>query len=269
MIGAWCFVDHYGPTLADDAMSVARHPHAGLQTVSWLFNGEIEHRDSLGSLQLINPDQLNVMTSGHGIAHSELSLGAGKELHGVQLWVALPSAAKDVSPQFEHHSDLPTFDCEGMRVKLMMGSCLGHNSPARIYSPLMAAEIAGGNLETDFPIDPIFEYGILVNQGEITVNGKPVGATQLHYIPTGRSNIGISSQGKFLGLIIGGVPFKEEIIMWWNFIGRTHDEIVEMRSDWQNQKKRFGFFEDRIGGYIPAPALPNLRLKPRGSRRHS
>jgi redox-sensitive bicupin YhaK (pirin superfamily) len=102
MIGAWCFVDHYGPTGAAHAMTVARHPHVGLQTVSWLFNGEIEHRDSLGSVQIINPGQLNLMTSGRGIAHSELSIEAGKELHGVQLWIALPSEAKDVSPHFEH-----------------------------------------------------------------------------------------------------------------------------------------------------------------------
>ncbi len=267
MIGAWCFVDHYGPTLAVDAMSVARHPHVGLQTVSWLFHGEIEHRDSVGNVQLINPGQLNLMTSGYGIAHSELSVEAGKELHGVQLWVALPAATKDVAPHFEHHNVLPTFEFEGMSTKLIMGSWLGRESAAKIYSPLMGAEISGANLEITFPIDPTFEYGILVDDGEVTINRHRVSAAQLHYIPAGSSAISISTQGKFRGLIIGGAPFNEEIIMWWNFIGRTHNEIVQMRSDWENQTERFQLYEDRIGGYIPAPALPNLILKPRGSHR--
>lgn len=268
MIGAWCFIDHYGPTKAVDAMSVAQHPHVGLQTVSWLFNGEIEHRDSVGSVQIINPGQLNLMTSGVGIAHSELSLEVGKELHGVQLWVALPAEAKDVAPHFEHHKDLPTFNFEGLNIKLFMGSWLGNTSSAKTYTPIVGAEISGSDIDIEIPVEQEFEYGILIDAGEVLINGQVVKSAQLHYLPTGNSKISIKSTGNFRGLLLGGTPFNEEIIMWWNFIGRTHEEIVKMRNDWESQSKRFAAFADNIGGRIPAPELPNLTLKPRGARRH-
>lgn len=268
MIGAWCFIDHYGPTEAVDAMSVAQHPHVGLQTVSWLFEGEIEHRDSVGSIQLINPGQLNLMTSGYGIAHSELSLEVGKRLHGVQLWVALPAASKDVAPHFEHHGELPRFKFNELKVNLFMGQWLDHKSEAKIYSPLMGAEISGNAGRFELPRNADFEYGILVDQGSIIINGDRVDANQLHYIPTGTSDISIQSSENFRAIVIGGEPFNEQIIMWWNFIGRTHEEIQAMRLDWENQSPRFKSFEDRIGERIPAPALPNLVLKARGSRRN-
>lgn len=267
MIGAWCFVDHYGPTQSVDSMSVARHPHVGLQTVSWLFEGEIEHRDSVGSIQLINPGQLNLMTSGIGISHSELSLEVGKELHGVQLWVALPADSKDVAPHFEHHMDLPNFDLNGLKIKLFMGSLQGKSAPAKIYSPIVGAEISGSNLEIEISIDKSFEHGILLDEGQLEINGKEVNKNQLHFMPAGAGKISIKSKSDFRALLIGGTPFEEEIIMWWNFIGRTHDEIAAMRNDWETQTNRFNSFEDRIGGYIPAPALPNLTLKARGSKR--
>lgn len=267
MIGAWCFVDHYGPTKTVDAMSVAQHPHVGLQTVSWLFEGEIEHRDSVGSVQLINPGQLNLMTSGFGIAHSELSIDAGKELHGVQLWVALPKESKDVAPHFEHHGDLPEINYQGLDVKVFMGEWLGVKSVAKTYSPIVGAEISGGQLEIELPLDEQFEYGILVDEGELEVNGNKVMKNQLHYLPAESSSLTFKSVGKFRGLLIGGAPFGEEIIMWWNFIGRTHEEIVQMRSDWQSESNRFASFADGIGGRIPAPELPNLQLKPRSSKR--
>ena len=267
MIGAWCFVDHYGPTEAVDAMSISQHPHVGLQTVSWLFDGEIEHRDSVGSVQVINPGQLNLMTSGFGIAHSELSLEVGKKLHGVQLWVALPKSSKDVAPHFEHHGNLPNFEFKGISVNLFMGSWLGHTSNAKTYTPIIGAEISGQAVATSLPIDKNFEYGILVDQGEVKINGNVVKPNQLHYMSAGESEFKIESSGEFRALLIGGEPFNEEIIMWWNFIGRTHDEIVQMRADWETQSSRFLTFEDKIGGRIPAPDLPNLILKPRGSRR--
>ena len=268
MIGAWCFVDHYGPTYAVDAMSIAQHPHVGLQTVSWLFDGEIEHRDSVGSVQVINPGQLNLMTSGFGIAHSELSLEVGKKLHGVQLWVALPKESKDVAPHFEHHGVLPKFEINEISVNLFMGSWLGHTSGATTYTPIIGAEITGGAVNTVLNIDKSFEYGILLDQGEVKINGKEVKTSQLHYMPAGETEFKLESDGPFRALLIGGEPFNEEIIMWWNFIGRSHDEIVAMRNDWESQSTRFAVFEDKIGGRIPAPELPNLMLKPRGSRRN-
>ena len=262
-IGAWCFIDHYGPTDSVDAMSIAQHPHTGLQTVSWLFSGEIEHRDSLGTVQNIYPGQLNLMTSGRGIAHSELSLDVGKKLHGVQMWIALPLNSKDIAPHFEHHSDLPAFNFSGLNVKLILGEWLNHKSGATIYSELMGAEISAGDGNYVLPIRPDFEYGILVDEGTLIINGQSVNSSQLHYIPIGNQKINLRSEGSFRAVIFGGIPFEEKIIMWWNFIGRTHEEIVAMRIDWEQENDRFGRFEDRIGGWIPAPDLPNLQLKPR------
>lgn len=262
-IGAWCFIDHYGPTESVDAMSIAQHPHTGLQTVSWLFSGEIEHRDSLGTVQLIYPGQLNLMTSGRGIAHSELSLDVGKRLHGVQMWIALPAISKDIAPHFEHHSDLPFFNFSGLSVKLILGEWLDHKSNATTYSDLVGAEISTEKGDFDLPINSDFEYGILVDEGNLKINGQTVNSSQLHFIPKGNRNISLSSEGAFRAILIGGVPFGEEIIMWWNFIGRTHEEIVAMRNDWEQENSRFGHFKDRIGGRIPAPVLPNLQLKPR------
>ena len=136
MVGAWCFVDHYGPHDLTTAapMDVPPHPHTGLQTVSWLLDGEVLHRDSLGSQQMIAPGQLNLMTAGHGIAHSEETPAPEQRttqaLSGVQLWVALPEASRSVAPHFEHHADLPVLASGGLRAQVIMGSVDGATSDA-------------------------------------------------------------------------------------------------------------------------------------------
>jgi len=265
-IGAWCFVDHYGPTDQVDAMSVAAHPHTGLQTVSWLFSGEIEHRDSLGSVQNVMPGELNLMNAGKGIAHSELSINDRVLLHGVQLWIVLPDQYRNQEPSFDHYNGLPAFEWERTRVRLFVGDFLGHTSTAKTFSRLIGAEIdlpAGSS--TEIPIERNFEYGVLVVAGEASVNGNPVHHGQLHYLPAGKANLVLASSSSAKLILLGGEPFKEKIVMWWNFIARSHDEIVQMRDDWQNQSPRFAAFEDRIGGRIPAPILPNLKLSPRGN----
>lgn len=265
-IGAWCFVDHYGPTDQVDAMSVAAHPHAGLQTVSWLFSGEVEHRDSLGSIQHVMPGELNIMTAGKGIAHSELSIGDRAILHGVQLWTVLPDRHRKVEPSFHHHEDLPVFDYEGAGIRLFVGEFLGQRSSARIFSPMVGAEIdlsAGSTIH--LPTETSFEYGVLVVAGGATVNGHSVRLGQLHYVPTERGGLSLATTGGAKLVLLGGEPFKEKIVMWWNFIARSHEEIIQMRQDWQEQSKNYPVFHDRIGGRIPAPPLPNLRLTPRGN----
>lgn len=266
-IGAWCFVDHYGPTNQVDAMSVAAHPHTGLQTVSWLFTGEVEHRDSLGNVQNVMPGELNIMTAGKGIAHSELSINDRALLHGVQLWTVLPDCHRNVEPSFNHYSDLPAFNWKEIRVRLFVGEFLGHTSSAKIFSPLIGAEIdLPSGTTTEIPTERTFEYGVLIVSGEANVNGNPVRLGQLHYIPAGKESLTITTQTNAKVILLGGEPFKEKIVMWWNFIGRSHDEIVQMREDWQNQSPRFPAFQDRIGGRIPAPGLPNVKLNPRGNQ---
>jgi hypothetical protein len=267
-IGAWVFLDYYGPTDQREAMSVGAHPHVGLQTVSWLFSGEIEHRDSLQSTQLVNPGELNLMTAGAGIAHSELSLDSTAELHGVQLWTVLPESARAKAPRFDHYSNLPHFRHGAMAIKLFMGDLLGHSSPATRYSELLGAEISiDPHSITDFPCLPDFEYGFLLIGGDLTVNDVGIAEGQLHYLPTGTASCEISSRGGARIILLGGAPFTEKIIMWWNFIGRTHEEIVAMRNDWNSPAPSIPTFSDQINLRIPAPELPALQLTPRSLQR--
>ena len=267
-IGAWCFVDHFGPTTQEDAMSVAAHPHVGLQTVSWLFEGEVEHRDSVGSVQVIHPGELNLMTAGVGVAHSELSTSNARLMHGVQLWTVLPDVARNVAPLFDHYRDLPAISSGALHMKLFVGELMGYQSPARTFSELLGVEVslAPESTETiDLRIE--YEYGILLVEGDLSVNGEALPVKSLFYIAPGQESLEIRSRSGAKFVLLGGIPFPEEIIMWWNFIGRTHEEIVQMREDWNSENERFPYIADNIHGRIPAPELPNLRLSPRGSQR--
>jgi quercetin 2,3-dioxygenase len=262
-IGAWCFVDHFGPTDQKDAMSVAAHPHTGLQTASWLFSGEIEHRDSIGSVQLIRPGELNLMTAGNGIAHAELSVNNDIDFHGVQLWIALPNDFRNQNPHFEHHKDLPQVISDGNTIKVFVGELLGAKSPAAIYSEIVGAQINLTN-ELSIHLQNNFEYGFLITEGDALVNGIEVNSGQLHYLPTGNEKVKLT--GSATVILLGGVPLAEKILMWWNFIGRSHDEIVQMRQAWINRAGGFNEFADNIGGFIPVPEMPALRLTARSNR---
>ncbi|MEV4116587.1 pirin family protein [Nonomuraea sp. NPDC049695] len=252
MIGAWCFVDAYGPERA--TMRVPPHPHTGLQTVSWLVAGEVLHRDSLGTLQEIRPGQLNLMTAGRGISHSEES--PETVLHGVQLWVALPGEHRHTGPAFEHHPVLPMLTGPGFEATVIMGSLGGVSSPATAFSPLVGAEIAVDGA-CEVPLSPGFEHGVLLIDGAV----EQVRPGSLTYLPPGRSGLRLSGRGRVL--LIGGEPFGEEIVMWWNFVGRSHEEIAAFRKDWM-EGEGFGSVEGFDGGPLPAPVLPATRLKPRG-----
>ncbi|MGV9773043.1 pirin family protein [Streptosporangium sp. NPDC003464] len=259
MVGAWCFLDDYGPEVA--AMRVPPHPHTGLQTVTWLLSGEVLHRDSLGSLQEVRPGQLNLMTAGRGISHSEESAEA--LLHGVQLWVALPDGDRHTAPHFEHHADLPVLEEGDARITVIMGSLGGAVSPARAYTPLVGAEItlSGG---ADLPLEPGFEHAALLLSGDVEAAGSRLERGALLYLGSGRPELRLRGQGRLL--LLGGEPFDEEIVMWWNFIGRSHDEIVAFRQEWAEGAEDgvFGAVRGFDGAPLPAPALPTTQLKPRG-----
>ncbi|MFI6095822.1 pirin family protein [Lentzea sp. NPDC051213] len=263
LIGAWCFCDHYGPDSVH--MDVAPHPHTGLQTVSWLFSGEIEHRDSLGVHAFVRPGELNLMTGGRGIAHSEVSTEASSVLHGVQLWLALPDAHRDAPRDFQHYAP-PTVAVSGASVRVFLGSLAGSTSPVRTFTPLLGAEIvlpAGASLSLE--VASGFEHGVLVDTGDVTVEGTALRAGSLGYAGTGRSSLTLSSQDGARVVLLGGEPFGEEIVMWWNFVGRTHDEIVAYRDEWEIETERFGRVEGYPGSRLPAPPLPGGRLRPRGN----
>jgi redox-sensitive bicupin YhaK (pirin superfamily) len=265
MIGAWCFVDHFGPSEQTDGMVVAAHPHTGLQTVTWLLEGEIEHRDSIGTIQHIKPGQLNLMTAGHGIAHSELSLAGPKNLHAVQLWVALPNESIETAPEFEHQANLPKVAGAGFTATVLAGEFLGEVAPTKTFSPLMGAELRFENESPiRLPLNSEFEYGFMLASGEMKMNGQPVPVSGLYYLDPGSESVELEASADAIVLMLGGKPFGEKILMWWNFIGRTHADISQARADWNSQNgSRFGKFEDQIGGYIPAPALPSVNLNAR------
>lgn len=270
MIGAWCFIDHYGPTQSADLMSIGAHPHTGLQTASWLFSGTIEHRDSLGSIQVINPGELNLMTAGRGIVHSELSLVGGAPLQGVQLWIALPEIARSTSPTFHHYADLPIAVRDGFTCKVFIGEFESLTSSATVYSDLVGVEVSSMSASTGtFALKKNFEYGILVDDGVLEINGRQVKPGELHYLPAGQSEVTLRSDGPTRFLVLGGEPFTEKIVMWWNFIASSHEEIEQARTDWQSLNgERFPSFTDSINDRIPAPEMPNLRLQARSRQRH-
>lgn len=267
-IGAWCFVDHFGPTVQSEGMVVAAHPHTGLQTVTWLFEGAIDHRDSIGTKQTIKAGQLNLMTAGKGISHSELSLATSENLHAVQLWIALPDEVRNQEPAFEHQADLPSLTIGDSTLKVLVGEFAGVTSPTEVFSDLVGVEIripAGKKISLE--LNPEFEYGLLAAQGNFVAGvTTPEDITEhnLGFWPTGNSLLEVEArQVDVIAILLGGIPMQEKIIMWWNFIGRSHEEIVEARSEWNSRSERFGKFEDEIGGWIPAPELPNLTLQPR------
>ncbi|GGP95907.1 pirin family protein [Streptomyces roseolilacinus] len=266
LIGAWCFADHYGPddVARTGGMDVAPHPHTGLQTVSWLFSGEIEHRDSLGTHAFVRPGELNLMTGGHGISHSEVSTPRTTLLHGVQLWVALPERHRGAARDFQHHVPAPV-PLDGGEARVFLGTLAGDTSPVRTFTPLLGAEVSvapGAAVVLD--VDAAFEHGVLVDTGDVRLDGTPLRPTELGYAAPGRTTLTLTNEGPAAArlILLGGPPFQEEIIMWWNFVGRTHEDIAQARSDWTNTS-RFGTVHGYDGPPLPAPTLPSVPLKPR------
>ncbi|MEU7075114.1 pirin family protein [Streptomyces narbonensis] len=267
MVGAWAFVDHYGPDdIADEpGMQVPPHPHMGLQTVSWLHEGEVLHRDSTGSLQTIRPRELGLMTSGRAISHSEESPRPhARFLHGAQLWVALPDAHRQVEPHFQHHADLPLVTAPGLTATVILGSLDGAVSPGTTYSPLVGADLAlRSGTETNLPLDPDFEYAVLSMSGEAHVDGVPVLPGSMLYLGCGRTELPLRAVSDAGLMLLGGEPFEEEIVMWWNFVGRTDEEIRQAREEWMTGD-RFGEVKGYDGARLDAPEVPATQLRARG-----
>ncbi|MEV4730521.1 pirin family protein [Saccharopolyspora sp. NPDC049426] len=273
MVGAWCFADFYGPAdiSGQAGMQVPPHPHTGLQTVSWLLDGQVLHRDSLGNTQLVKPGQLNLMTAGRGISHSEESPADHSAiLHGVQLWVALPAEERGVDPHFEHHGDLPVITTPEGSAVVLMGSLLGAASPAKTYTPLVGAELAinpGATMR--IPVERDFEHAVLA-LSDLVVDGREVRTGDMLYVGRGGGDVTIETAGPGRAMLLGGVPFEEEIVMWWNFVGRTHDEVAQARAEWENgrettdERGRFGVVRGYPEPALAAPELPNVALRARG-----
>ncbi len=269
LVGAWCFADHYGPedVRGRPGMDVPPHPHTGLATVSWLFSGEIEHRDSADVHAMVRPGELNLMTAGAGICHSEVSTPATTLLHGVQLWVALPDEARNGARGFDHYAPRAV-DFHQARLTVFLGELAGATSPVSTFTPLLGAQIdlpAGADVELD--IDPTFEHGVILDTGSLRVGDSPVQPRELAYQGMGAATLALKNTGTgpVRAVVLGGPPFTEELLMWWNFVGRSHEEIVAFRTQWETGSERFGHVTSYRGttARIPAPPLPTTRLKPR------
>lgn len=272
-IGAWCFVDHYGPdqVAQTGGMDVPPHPHTGLQTASWLFTGEVEHRDSAGHHAFVKPGELNLMTAGRGISHSERSTPDTSTLHGVQLWIALPDRARFIDPGFEHYAP-PEIKSAGWRARVFLGELFGSRSPVQTHTPLLGVELhIETGAELSIQVDSSYEHGILVDSGDLSVDGDPVARGELAYLPKGAFSISLLATSKTRLMLLGGPPFGEQLVMWWNFVARSHDEVVDFWHAWQEEalgtavtEPMYGLPADDPGDPLPAPALPNVRLRPRG-----
>ncbi len=258
MVGPWCFLDRFGPLAFTDGkpMDVPPHPHIGLQTVSWLLEGEVLHTDSLGCEATVRPGGVNVMTAGRGISHAEQTPARHSgRLNGVQLWVALPDARRDVEPAFAGIAETPQCELPGGLLRVFAGALGGVRSPAPHFSPLVGADVQvhpGATVE--LALNPAFEHGILMLDGECLLDGQPLAERALHVLAPGRSRAAFTSHTGGRLLLIGGPPFGEQILMWWNFVARTPEEIAAARADWE-AGRRFG----EVHGYPkPRLAAPDL-----------
>ena len=258
LVGPWCFLDRFGPLTFSEGkpMDVAPHPHIGLQTVTWLLDGEVLHDDSLGSESILRPGGVNVMTSGGGIAHAEQTpRDHTGRLNGVQLWTALPGQHRHMSAAFAHVAEVPAVEQPGGLTRVFAGTLLGERSAAPYFSDLLGADLQlhpRGAIE--LPLAPEFEHAALVLDGDCALERQALEPRVLYYLGTQRAAAQFSSREGGRVLLIGGPPFPETILMWWNFVARTAEEIAQARADWEN-RERFGEVPAYRGPRLSAPSL--------------
>jgi hypothetical protein len=237
----------------NSGLDVGPHPHIGLQTVTWLIDGQVLHRDSLGSDQVIKPGQLNLMTAGNAISHAEEATGHYRGTpEGIQLWVALPEATRHGAAAFEHHAELPQDDLDGAVATVLVGNFGNLVSPARHDTPLVGVDLALRQ-PTTVPLRPDFEYAVVVLEGTVGIDGKPLPPGKLGYLGRGRDELRLDVREPTRAVLLGGEPFEEPIVMWWNFVGRSRTEIDDAYASWARQDDRFGKVKSTLP-LIPAKA---------------
>jgi redox-sensitive bicupin YhaK (pirin superfamily) len=258
LVGPWCFLDRFGPLTFNEGkpMDVAPHPHIGLQTITWLLDGEVVHDDSLGYQSVLRPGGVNVMTSGGGIAHAEQTpRDHTGRLNGVQLWTALPDHDRHMPPRFSHLQQVPAIERSSGIVQIFAGALEGVASPAPYYSPILGADVrVHPRHELMLPLNPAYEHAMLVLNGDCALDGQPLEQRTLYYLGAARTDGSFASRDGGRVLLIGGPPFPERILMWWNFVARTPDEITQARTDWEEQR-RFGEVKAYTGPRLTAPVL--------------
>jgi quercetin 2,3-dioxygenase len=261
MVGPWCFFDRFGPVSFGEVspMDIAPHPHIGLQTVTWLLEGEVRHNDSLGYEAVVTPGGVNVMTAGSGIAHAERTpVENSGRLSGVQLWAALPDAHRGIDAAFESIAQVPVLERSGGAIQLFSGSLEGATSPATHYSEILGADLTvrpGSPLTFDLRAD--YEHALMLLEGDGAFDGRPLQERRLFDLGAQRTSASLTSEGGCRVLLIGGPPFPEPILMWWNFVARTPEEIAEARTAWV-ERRHFGEVPAYPGPRLEAPDLGGL-----------
>lgn len=266
-IGAWCFADHAGPaTLPPERrMNVGPHPHTGLSTFSWMIEGEILHRDSLGSEQVLRAGEVNLMTAGRGISHSEESMS--DRIHLAQLWIALPDAERERAPSFQHFPDLPRLGLDGFEATLLVGELGGWRSPVPSFTPLLGVDLAAtGPADAQLALQPGFEHGLMLLEGEI--EAAPAGHDTVEtlapgtllYLGPGCASVELRCAAAARLLLLGGEPWAQPPLLWWNFVGREPAEMQAWAQDWAREDGgRFGAVAGYPGPRIPVPPVPALK----------
>ena len=258
LVGPWCFLDRFGPLSFTEGkpMDVAPHPHIGLQTVTWLLDGEVLHDDSIGSQSLLRAGGVNVMTSGAGIAHAEQTpRDHSGRLNGVQLWTALPDVHRGMSAAFAHVPEVPVLESPDGAIRVFAGALLGAQSTAPYFSELLGAELQlHARRALEIPLTAAFEHAVLVLDGDCAIDGQSLAPRMLYYLGSTRTAAAFASRAGARVLLIGGPPFPEAILMWWNFVARTQEEIAQAAADWE-QHQRFGEVAAYRGPRLTAPSL--------------
>lgn len=259
MIGAWCFLDHAGPVHfpQGEGLDVGPHPHIGLQTFTWMIEGTMLHDDSVGSKQLIRPKQVNLMTAGYGISHTEVAPETETKMHAAQLWIALPDDKRNIAPRFDHYPELPVVIKDDIEFTILVGDFLNTTSPVKVHSDLLGLDLTSQRAATStLQLNPRFEYGFMVLEGEARVNGHELNDDNFLFIEPGLTQMGIELAANTRVLVLGGTPFESPILLWWNFVGRTYEEIAEARQQWIEGHPRFGTIPAYEGPRLEAPVLP-------------
>ncbi len=239
MVGPFIFFDHMGPLRlsAGRGVDVRPHPHIGLATVTYLFDGALLHRDSLGSTQVVRPGDVNWMTAGRGIVHSERTPSderpGGPSLHGIQTWVALPEAAEEAAPGFSHHpsSSLPQFEEDGVRVRVIAGDAFGARAPVEVFSPMLYAALEfkpGGRIAVPAEHE---ERGVYLVDGSLAIQERAAQPQHLVVLPKGRS-VELESASGARVLLLGGAPVGAKRFIWWNFVSSSKERIEQAKADW-------------------------------------
>lgn len=273
-IGAWCLLEQFGdPTTSPALLDAPAYPEVGLMSVTWPIEGRIRRRDSTGSDVFVSHGHVCLGTAGSGVTVAEtgaVDARAGRHarrfLHGVRLAAALPAAVRARAPEVQEIDSPPLVSSPTMRATVLVGRLDGPYatavSPARVHTPLVAADLRLTTGTERLPLEARYEHGVLLLDGQVSVDGTPLSVGELAYLPVGRRHVDLATLPGCQLLLLGGTPFEEEFILWWNIVAATHEEVVAARNAWERGDPRFGQVPGG-GNRATAPPIPPVRLRPR------